>query len=168
MRAASRMQASGKQLSKERTREMTLLSHFPGDVKAGTGNRTRDLRTTNATLYRLSHASKSIFVSRDYVSLSNTISFVNQNKEKKSPKRVQKETVYLQYPQSTCSDARAHMFTTSHVHDLRARLLFRARLLHVHDLRARLLRARLLTNLFTTSELACCESAASVKSRCSS
>ena len=87
MRAASRMQASGKQLSKKRTREMTVLSHFPGDVKAGTGNRTRDLRTTNATLYRLSHASKSIFVSRDYVSLSNTISFVNQNKEKKSPKR---------------------------------------------------------------------------------
>ena len=87
MRAASRMLASGKQLSKERTREMTVLSHFPGDVKAGTGNRTRDLRTTNATLYRLSHASKSIFVSRDYVSLSNTISFVNQNKEKKSPKR---------------------------------------------------------------------------------
>ena len=84
------MQASGKQLSKERTREMTLLSHFPGDVKAGTGNRTRDLRTTNATLYRLSHASKSIFVSRDYVSLSNTISFVNQNKEKKSPSSFEK------------------------------------------------------------------------------
>ena len=90
MRAASRMQASGKQLSKERTREMTVLSHFPGDVKAGTGNRTRDLRTTNATLYRLSHASKSIFVSRDYVSLSNTISFVNQNKEKKKPSSIEK------------------------------------------------------------------------------
>ena len=53
------------------------------DVKAGTGNRTRDLRTTNATLYRLSHASKPIFVSRDYVSVPNTISFVNQKKEKK-------------------------------------------------------------------------------------
>ena len=34
------MQASGKQLSKKRTREMTVLSHFPGDIKAGTGNRT--------------------------------------------------------------------------------------------------------------------------------
>ena len=30
---------------------------FPFHLKAGNGNRTRDLRTTNATLYRLSHAS---------------------------------------------------------------------------------------------------------------
>ena len=103
---------------------MTVSSHFPGDVKAGTGNRTRDLRTTNATLYRLSHASKSIFVSRDYVSLSNTISFVNQNKEKKKPKRDCIFTI------STVNLLRCSgpMFTTSHVHDLRARLL------HLHPL----------------------------------
>ena len=34
------------------------MSHFPGHKKrAADGNRTRDLRTTNATLYRLSHSS---------------------------------------------------------------------------------------------------------------
>lgn len=33
--------------------------------KAADGNRTRDLRTTNATLYRLSHASNSVGTNPD-------------------------------------------------------------------------------------------------------
>ena len=81
---------SGHHKKDTKKQEMAYFHHFLNSVKAGTGNRTRDLRTTNATLYRLSHASKSIFVSRDYVSLSNTISFVNQNKEKKKPKLIWK------------------------------------------------------------------------------
>ncbi len=116
---------------KKRARKAAVLSHFPGIKKAGTGNRTRDLRTTNATLYRLSHASKSIFVSRDYVSLSNTISFVNQNEEKKSPKR-------------DC------IFTISTVNLLRCSGPMFMTLFMTSELACCM-------TLFMTSELACCE-----------
>ena len=34
-----------------------MTSKIFGFMKAADGNRTRDLRTTNATLYRLSHSS---------------------------------------------------------------------------------------------------------------
>ena len=36
---------------------LTSSSKYIGMKKAADGNRTRDLRTTNATLYRLSHSS---------------------------------------------------------------------------------------------------------------
>lgn len=49
--------------------------------KAADGNRTRDLRTTNATLYRLSHSSLFCFgtLSRTLYILSWPHGFVNNN-----------------------------------------------------------------------------------------
>ncbi len=56
----------------------TLINQ--GLFQAADGNRTRDLRTTNATLYRLSHSSISVRpLTRTLYILSQAYSFVNNN-----------------------------------------------------------------------------------------
>lgn len=42
---------------KRARKELSYHLNFSGIKRAADGNRTRDLRTTNATLYRLSHSS---------------------------------------------------------------------------------------------------------------
>ena len=61
--------------------ETLKIQGFRSLFRADDGNRTRDLRTTNATLYRLSHSSLFCFgaLSRTLYILSCPYGFVNNN-----------------------------------------------------------------------------------------